>query len=153
MSNDSVTRSTVQASSQKVFRSVWPRSPWSGRPPIRRSVQHRATVPNSGSIGSWYLPRLDCFAACRLENANKRHQPGHPTMINSDATTTSVTSAMRSALSPANLSEAGAFAKERTAEFQRNLHDGSWSLRFLALLGALAMITIAVLGFLHDVRK
>lgn len=74
-------------------------------------------------------------------------------MINSDATTTSVTSAMRSALSPANLSEAGAFAKERTAEFQRNLHDGSWSLRFLALLGALAMITIAILGFLHDVRK
>ena len=73
--------------------------------------------------------------------------------MSSDAAATSVTSAMRSALSPANLSEAGAFAKERTAEFQRNLHDGSWSLRFLALLGALAMMTIAVLGFLHDVRE
>ena len=73
--------------------------------------------------------------------------------MSSDAAATSVTSAMRSALSPANLSEAGAFAKERTEEFQRNLHDGSWSLRFLALLGALAMMTIAVLGFLHDVRE
>ena len=74
-------------------------------------------------------------------------------MMSSDAAATSVTSAMRSALSSANLSEAGAFAKERKEEFQRNLHDGSWSLRFLALLGALAMLTIAVLGFLHDVRE
>ena len=95
---------------------------------------------------------LVCFPRLRFA-ALSTGAPTNPTMIGSDTTTTSVTSAMRSALSPANLSEAGAFAKERTAEFQRNLHDGSWSLRFLALLGALAMITIAILGFLHDVRK
>jgi hypothetical protein len=52
-----------------------------------------------------------------------------------------------------NLPEASTFAKARTAEFQQNLHDGSWSLRFLALVGALAMMTVAVLGFLHDVSE
>jgi len=50
-----------------------------------------------------------------------------------------------------HLPEASTFAKARTAEFQQNLHDGSWSLRFLALVGALGMMTVAVLGFLHDV--
>ena len=100
------------------------------------------------------LPLVSIFHARLPQKVHFTKQPTKTRQeMSSDTAATSVTSAMRSALSPANLSEAGAFAKERTAEFQRNLHDGSWSLRFLALLGALSMMTIAVLGFLHDVRE
>jgi hypothetical protein len=43
------------------------------------------------------------------------------------------------------------FAKDRMTEFQQNLNEGSWSLRMLALLGALAMIVVSILGVVNDI--
>lgn len=42
------------------------------------------------------------------------------------------------------------FAKDRMAEFKDNLNEGSWSLRMLALLGAVAMIVVSALGVTGD---
>lgn len=46
---------------------------------------------------------------------------------------------------------AKAFAKDRLAEFQENVNEGSYSLRILASIGALAMIIITSLGLGADV--
>jgi hypothetical protein len=49
------------------------------------------------------------------------------------------------------VSAATTFAKDRVAEFQENLNEGSWSLRILASVGALAMIIITALGIGADI--
>lgn len=54
-------------------------------------------------------------------------------------------------LSPANINDAQNFAKQSAAEFRRNIDEGSWSLRLLALVAALAMMVVSVLGVIADV--
>jgi len=64
---------------------------------------------------------------------------------------TGLGSGLGSVLTPQNVSEANNFAKDRVAEFQQNVHQGNWSLRFLALLGGLSMVIVSVLGFVSHV--
>lgn len=57
---------------------------------------------------------------------------------------------LKSVLNSQNAAHASDFARQRAAEFRQNLNEGSWSLRLLALLGALAMMVLSVLGFMAD---
>jgi hypothetical protein len=64
-----------------------------------------------------------------------------------DGNVSSPTGGLGSVLTPQNVSEANNFAKDRVAEFQQNVHQGNWSLRFLALLGGISMVIVSILGF------
>jgi hypothetical protein len=47
--------------------------------------------------------------------------------------------------------EAGMFAKNTAADVQRNLNEGDWSLRFMALLAGLAMMGVSAFGFVGKI--
>mmetsp|Transcript_15304 Transcript_15304/g.20176 ORF Transcript_15304/g.20176 Transcript_15304/m.20176 type:complete len:257 (+) Transcript_15304:92-862(+) len=66
---------------------------------------------------------------------------------------TTANTGLGSVLSPQNVSEAGNFASQRAAEFKQNLNEGNWSLRVLALIGAMAMMSVSVLGILADLVR
>eukprot|EP00978_Attheya_sp_CCMP212_P034909 scaffold149227_cov53-Attheya_sp.AAC.1 len=76
------------------------------------------------------------------------YSPPHHGMGSSDV---SSPTGLGSVLTPQNVSEANNFAKDRVAEFQQNVHQGNWSLRFLALLGGLSMVIVSILGFVSHV--
>ena len=54
-------------------------------------------------------------------------------------------------MTPQNAAEAGTFARETASDIKKNLSEGDWSLRLLALLGGLAMIVTSILGFIGNV--
>lgn len=54
-------------------------------------------------------------------------------------------------LNAQNAAEAKMFAKDTALEVQKHMREGDWSLRLLALLGGLAMMAVAILGFVGDI--
>lgn len=54
-------------------------------------------------------------------------------------------------LSSQHVADASQMAKQTAQDIQQNLSEGNWSLRFLALLGGLAMIVVSTFSFVGHV--